>query len=128
MERSVNTTKNIRVSTKQDKVQITINETQFYYAKYLNCLGRMIKKDAMCTRNIKFSIAIALPQCSKRRRISLTINNKIHLKKTLIKCLIWRIVSAVLNFAHLEKLIRNTLTFLSEIWCWRRMDIIGLSM
>ena len=74
MEMSVNTTKNVRVTTKQDKVEITINETQSFYAKYLNCLGRMIKKDAMCRRNIKFRITIALPQRSKRRRISLTIN------------------------------------------------------
>ena len=56
--------------------------------EYFNCLDSMVTNDARWTREIKSRIAMAKAEFS-RKRISLTCELDVDLRKNLVKCYIW---------------------------------------
>jgi hypothetical protein len=66
MELNVEKTKVMRISRQPSPVQIMIDQKQLENVEYLNCFGSVITNDARCTREIKYSIAMAKAAFNKK--------------------------------------------------------------
>jgi len=69
-------------------VQIVTDKKQLENIKFCNYLGRMITKDAKCTRDIKSKTAII--KTTFQQKTLLTNQLHLNLSKKLGKCYIWR--------------------------------------
>ena len=58
MEINVGKTKLMRISSQSFPLQIMTDQKQLENVEYLNCVGSMMTKDAKCTREIKYRIAM----------------------------------------------------------------------
>jgi len=60
-------TKVMRISTQPSPAQIMINQNQSENVEYVNYLGSMITKDAICACKVKSSFAMAKAALKKQR-------------------------------------------------------------
>jgi hypothetical protein len=69
-------TKVMRISRQPYLIKIMIDQKQLENVEYFNYLGSMITNDAMCTREIKYSIAMARAAFNKKKNL---FTSKLHL-------------------------------------------------
>jgi hypothetical protein len=69
-------------------MKIRIDQKQFENVEYFNYLGSMITNDAICTREIKYRIAMAKAAFNKKKTL-FTSKLELNLRKKLVKCYIW---------------------------------------
>jgi hypothetical protein len=93
MEMNVEKTKVMRISSQPSPMKIMIVQKQWENVEYYNYLGSMITYDAMCTREIKSRIAMAIAAFNKKKnlftsKLDLNLLKKLvlHLEHSFVWC------------------------------------------
>jgi hypothetical protein len=99
-----------------------IDQKQLENVEYFNYLSNMIRNDARCTHEIKSRIAMAKAAFNKRTLFTSKLD--LNLRKKLVKCYIWSIAlynAETWTLRTVDQKYKKSF----EMWCWRRMEIVG---
>jgi hypothetical protein len=123
MEMNVEKTKIMRISRQPYPMKIMIDQKQLENVEYFNYLGRIMTKDARCTREIKSRIAIAKASFNKKKNL-FTSKLDLNLRNKLVKCYIWSTALYSAETWTLRKVYHKYMESF-EMWCWRKMETIS---
>jgi len=123
LEGDVEEAKVMRISGQQPPVLIMVDQKLLETVACFSCVGNLITIDARCTRDVKYSIAMAKTALSKKKAL-FTNRLDVYLRKKAVNCYVW---STALCGAETGTLRRVDQKYLGsfEMWCWRRMGKIS---
>ena len=99
MEKNVEKTRIMRISTKPSAVQIRVDQKQPTNVEYFSYMVNMITNDARCIREIKSRIFMEKVAFNKKFLFTSKLDS--NLRKRLIKCYIWSIaLYGAVNWTH----------------------------
>ena len=115
LEGDVEEAKVMRVSGQQSPVLIMVGQKLLETVGCLSCVGSLITIDVRCTRDVKYSIAMAKTALSKKKAL-LTNRLDVNLRMKAINCYVW---SRTLCGAETWTLRRVNQKYLGsfEMWC-----------
>jgi hypothetical protein len=87
MERNVEKTKVMRISTQPPPMQVMTDQKQLENAEYFNHLGCMITNDTRCKCEIKSGIVMA-QSASNKKKVLFTSKFHFNLRKNMVNCYI----------------------------------------
>uniref|UniRef100_A0A8D8XSF1 Reverse transcriptase domain-containing protein n=1 Tax=Cacopsylla melanoneura TaxID=428564 RepID=A0A8D8XSF1_9HEMI len=111
----------ILVCSKQPEiVNIMINNTTIKQTTSFKYLGSNITEDALSTNDIKQRIAQAKLAFTKKKSVLCSNNINLHLRKQLIKTLVWSVALYGSETWVIGERDRKRIEAF-EMWCWRKM-------
>ena len=99
-----------------------IDQKQLENVEYLKYLGSMLTNDGRCTCEIKSRIVMAKAAFNKKTLFTNKLD--LNLRKKLVKCYIWNMVSYGAETWTLRAADQKYLES-PEMWCWRRMEKVS---